>query len=55
MKAVETQTIAREIARPAALARLFHIRIIRFACVAANTKNGIAMRSPSVRWSRSIA
>ena len=41
---VETQTIASvKIARPAYFARLFHIRIIRFACVTAKTKNGIAM------------
>ena len=41
---VDTQTIARvKIARPAYLARLFHIRIIRFAWVTAKTKNGTAM------------
>ena len=42
-------------ASPAAFARRFHIRIIRFAWVSAKTKNGIAMSSPSARCVRSIA
>ncbi len=44
-----------KIARPAYLARLFHIRIIRFAWVTAKTKNGMAMSTPSTRWRSSIA
>ncbi len=53
---VATQTIASaKIARPAYLARLFHIRIMRLACVTAKTKNGTAIRMPSPRCSSSIA
>ena len=51
-----TQTTASvKIASPAILARLFHIRIMRFACVIAKTKNGMAIAMPSARCSRSIA
>jgi hypothetical protein len=53
---VETQTTAIvTMARPAAFARRFHIRIIRFACVRAKTKNGTAINSPSARCVSSIA
>ncbi len=50
-----TQTTASvKIPSPAIFARLFHIRIIRFACVTANAKKGIAMSTPSTRCRRSI-
>ncbi len=53
---VATHTTARlKMARPAHLARRFHVRIMRFACVAANTKKGTAMSTPSVRCRSSIA
>jgi hypothetical protein len=53
---VATQTMASvTIASPAALARLFHIRIMRLACVRAKTKNGTAIRRPRTRCSSSIA
>ena len=53
---VETQTTASvTIPSPATLARLFHIRIMRFAWVRAKTKKGTAMRSPSARCSSSMA
>ena len=48
-------TASVKIARPAILARLFHIRIMRFACVIAKTKKGMAIAMPSARCSRSIA
>ncbi len=53
---VDTQTRARaKMARPAAFARRFQVRIMRRAWVAAKTKKGTAMSTPSVRWSSSIA